>query len=380
MRIGRKPLMLALCGAMLVAGGCGGDDDSRGSSSDQTSQGTATATATSEDTGTSTATPTPTAEGGTGSAEPTLAEKTGLKARGARTTTMDIAVNELTVDGELATLTVTYAVQDPEAPPDAKFSLYELNDQQPLYVSLIDTVNLKRYAVVMDSDGKTLRVGRGRDQGAGRRVHVGAVHVRRPAGQCRGDRRGDRRLADVPRRPDHAMTRAQRLVGAAAALVTLAAAPAAAQEPGPGADVRGGSIKTLDRDGSIKTIEIKDSIEGLRGRAPERRARRAHRGRRRPVRVRPGVFDAEGRRDDRTHRRPPRQDARADPRRRLHGQRRQRRLRRSRDGGRPRSPRHSQPRCPPAASARAGTARRTRSHRTRRGPTIIPPAGPRTAA
>ena len=60
---------------------------------------------------------------------------------------------------ELATLTLSYAVQDPEAAPDEEWSLYDLNDQQPLYVSLVDPVNLRRYKVVHDSDGQALESG-----------------------------------------------------------------------------------------------------------------------------------------------------------------------------------------------------------------------------
>jgi hypothetical protein len=158
MRVVRQGLVLGLCGAALIAAGCGGGDDDDGS---QSGQG-ATATPTTEGSG-GTATPTATATAAAGGepagSPPTLAEQTGLKARGARTTTLDIAVNELSVHGELATLRVTYSVHDPEAEPDASFSLYDLNDQQPLYVSLIDPVNLKRYNVVADSDSHKLQSG-----------------------------------------------------------------------------------------------------------------------------------------------------------------------------------------------------------------------------
>ena len=146
----RMMLVVALCGAALAGAGCGGgDDENQGTAQNQA---TPAQTAAPEETATATAT----AEG-----EPAavLAEQKGVKARGARTTTMDIAVNSLQVDGELATLTVTYAVHDPEAAPDATYSLYDLNDTQPLYVTLLDPVNLKRYTVVTDSDGQALQSG-----------------------------------------------------------------------------------------------------------------------------------------------------------------------------------------------------------------------------
>jgi hypothetical protein len=140
---------MALCGTALALAGCGGGDD-------DTQQSAATPTATAA----ATETPTPTAEGGASApAEPesVLAEQKGLKARGARTTMVDLAITGLRVDGELAELSVRYSMHDPEAEPDAAYSLYELNNQQPLYVTMVDPVNLKRYNVVKDSDGQALQ-------------------------------------------------------------------------------------------------------------------------------------------------------------------------------------------------------------------------------
>jgi hypothetical protein len=158
MRIhGARIVVALLCGAMLIVGGCGGDDDDGDSQAAQQDQ-TATPAATGQAEETATATATPTAEGETetGGTENALAEQKGLKARGARETTVDVAVTGLQVDGELATLSVTYTAHNPGAAPDTDYSLYDLNGQDPLYVTLLDPVNLKRYSVVEDSDGRAL--------------------------------------------------------------------------------------------------------------------------------------------------------------------------------------------------------------------------------
>jgi hypothetical protein len=160
MRIDRARIVVVLCGVALIVGGCGGDDDGGGASNDAQQDEAATPAATDETEGTTTPTATATAEVETeagGTAENAIAEQKDLKARGARETTVDIAVTGLQVDGELATLSVSYTMHSPEAAPDTSYSLYELNGQSPLYVSLVDPVNLKRYTVVEDSDGQSLQ-------------------------------------------------------------------------------------------------------------------------------------------------------------------------------------------------------------------------------
>lgn len=140
--------VVALSG-VLVLGGCGGGDDGNDDSP------TATPTATSapnEEAATATPTATPVVEDG---AEGALAQQT-VKARGSRSTTVDIAVTGLEVQGELATLTLSFAVHDPDAAPDETFSLYDLNDGNSLYVTLLDPVNLRLYNVVKDSGGAGL--------------------------------------------------------------------------------------------------------------------------------------------------------------------------------------------------------------------------------
>jgi hypothetical protein len=144
-------VVIALCGALSLGGCGGGDDDGDGNSPENRAE-TPTATGAPEET--ATATPTATAEDAT---EEALATQT-VKARGehARTATVDIAVQSLRVDGELATLTLSFTPHDPEAAPDAEYTIEELHDGNNLFVSLVDTVNLKRYVVVDDSDDDPL--------------------------------------------------------------------------------------------------------------------------------------------------------------------------------------------------------------------------------
>jgi uncharacterized protein (DUF2147 family) len=153
-------LVIALLGATMALTGCGGDDgESGGGSQDQAATPEATAEAEAEQTATATATATAEEEADDAAAEGALAEQKGLKARGARETTVDIAVTGLEVDGELATLSLVYTMHAPDEPPDTSYSLYDLNGQDPLYVTLVDPVNLKRYNVVEDSEGQALQTG-----------------------------------------------------------------------------------------------------------------------------------------------------------------------------------------------------------------------------
>ncbi|MFC6878326.1 MULTISPECIES: hypothetical protein [Actinomadura] len=70
--------------------------------------------------------------------------------------TVDIAIFGLKARGKLATLTVRYT---PHIPPggDGNPNPYNLNGGNNLGTSLIDPVNLKRYVVVSDSNGKPLQ-------------------------------------------------------------------------------------------------------------------------------------------------------------------------------------------------------------------------------
>jgi len=67
---------------------------------------------------------------------------------------VDIAILDLRVTGKLAQLTL--AITPHVVGGDDKPNVYELNGGQGPDVSLIDTVNLKRYMVVKDSSGRPL--------------------------------------------------------------------------------------------------------------------------------------------------------------------------------------------------------------------------------
>jgi len=45
----------------------------------------------------------------------------------------------------------------PEGPADKTVSLYDVNGGQPVTMTLVDTMNLKRYAVVQDANGRDLQ-------------------------------------------------------------------------------------------------------------------------------------------------------------------------------------------------------------------------------
>jgi hypothetical protein len=67
---------------------------------------------------------------------------------------VEIGVVELRVTGKLAQLTLSIT---PRLPGGRSPNVYELNGNSDPQVSLIDTVNLKRYVVVKDSSGKQLQ-------------------------------------------------------------------------------------------------------------------------------------------------------------------------------------------------------------------------------
>lgn len=152
----QRVIAAAVAAAALTLGGCGGDDDEP----DRAATPTATPAATEPgDEATETATPTATATATGGAAEggpaQALAEQT-VQARGARDTTVDIRVLSLAVAGRLATLTLEFSAHDPSAAPDDTFTLYDLNGSNTLFVTLLDTVNLRRYKVVQDTSGQFL--------------------------------------------------------------------------------------------------------------------------------------------------------------------------------------------------------------------------------
>jgi len=70
--------------------------------------------------------------------------------------TVDIAVHGLKRRGKLLDLTISVTPHNPENTGDGKINLFGLMGNQSLYVTLIDTVNLKRHLVVKDADGDAL--------------------------------------------------------------------------------------------------------------------------------------------------------------------------------------------------------------------------------
>lgn len=70
--------------------------------------------------------------------------------------TVDLVVSPLQVRDKLATLSVTFTPRYADAAPDESISLYDVNGGSPVYVSLVDTVGLRRYVVVEDSAGQNL--------------------------------------------------------------------------------------------------------------------------------------------------------------------------------------------------------------------------------
>jgi hypothetical protein len=138
--------VVALCGALLLAVGCGGDGD------DDSSAATPTPTA-------SPAEPGATAEPG-GTEEPAAGEalaKQTVDAREAGEATLDIEVMALRVSGRLATLSLRYTGHDPEAGEGTNHRLVDLHGGRRVFVTLVDPVNLKRYHVVEDTSGEDLQ-------------------------------------------------------------------------------------------------------------------------------------------------------------------------------------------------------------------------------
>ena len=139
-----RVIVVALCGVLLLAG-CGGGGDDDGGDNPEGGAGTPAATNAPEET----ATPEPTTEDA-------LAEQT-VEARDGSDVTVDIAVLALRVQGELATLELSFTPHDPDAATDAEYAVQDLHGTPSgVLMTLVDPVNLKRYLVVRDSDENAL--------------------------------------------------------------------------------------------------------------------------------------------------------------------------------------------------------------------------------
>lgn len=71
--------------------------------------------------------------------------------------TVVLGVSAVQVRGKLATVDLTFSPTVPEGPADKTVSLYDVNGGQPVTMTLVDTMNLKRYAVVKDANGRDLQ-------------------------------------------------------------------------------------------------------------------------------------------------------------------------------------------------------------------------------
>lgn len=76
---------------------------------------------------------------------------------GSDTCAIMLGVSPVQVRGKLATVELTFMPNLPEESADKSFSLFTLNGGNSVpAMTLVDPVNLKRYAVVKDSNGKAL--------------------------------------------------------------------------------------------------------------------------------------------------------------------------------------------------------------------------------
>jgi hypothetical protein len=144
LKLRRWTIGLAAVAALALAG-CGGDDAKTvtvGASGGGTSQASA-------DEGDS--------DGGGGSVDTSdaLATKT-VRGVGSKDGTVEIAIVGLKVEDRLMRLTLAFSPKYPSVTPGETISLYDMNGNSPLYVTLVDPVNLKRYIVVKDSSGSDL--------------------------------------------------------------------------------------------------------------------------------------------------------------------------------------------------------------------------------
>lgn len=132
----------------LAFAGCGGDDTktvtvgATGGGGEQASQSTP------DDSGSDSA-------GESVDTGDVLARKT-VRGVGSKDGTVDLAITGLKVEDRLMRLTVAFSPKYPSVTPGETISLYDMNGKSPLYVTLVDPVNLKRYIVVKDSSGSDL--------------------------------------------------------------------------------------------------------------------------------------------------------------------------------------------------------------------------------
>jgi hypothetical protein len=130
----------------LATVGCGGSDN-------QTAATASTSSAAGGPASTSGAASTNGAQPGNGI--PTASRTTQIEAANGVAGTLEIGLGGLEVDGQLASLTLLFTPRYDQDPSDT-ISLFEMFGRNVAEVTLVDSVNLRRYLVVEDSRGVDL--------------------------------------------------------------------------------------------------------------------------------------------------------------------------------------------------------------------------------
>jgi hypothetical protein len=157
-RIATAATVAAVALALSLAACGGGVKNSNATTSATTGTTGTTASAGGQSTtGTATISGSDTTSTTNDAAAPAVAQET-VKAPESKDGTVDIAVLDIAVQGQLATLRVRFSPHFPSQPPDDSISLYDMsgNAIDPSEVSLVDPVGLKRYLVVKDSNNQEL--------------------------------------------------------------------------------------------------------------------------------------------------------------------------------------------------------------------------------
>jgi hypothetical protein len=137
--------------ALAAAAGCSGGSDHGGILPPTPSAGGGTGRGTANP-------PEPPAAsaGGATAAEDRPARTTGFAAPGGVAGRIEVGFIGLRVDGMLATLTLTFTPHYDAEPADPNISIYEMFGRHSPSITLVDTINLKRYVLVRDSKGGEL--------------------------------------------------------------------------------------------------------------------------------------------------------------------------------------------------------------------------------
>ena len=141
----RYPVVI-LAGALALTG-C--------SSASKTKAATPASPATTSSPTTTSAAPEPTAASSPGGGVTVVRSQT-LPVHDSKTGRVVLGISAVQVRGKLAVVDLSFAPTYPDKSSDASISLYGLNGNNLVTPHLIDTVNLKRYAVVQDSGGREL--------------------------------------------------------------------------------------------------------------------------------------------------------------------------------------------------------------------------------